>query len=65
LAGAYQVNDDCSRVAESQVDPTVLLEERFVVVDAGNGIRSITSVPPASIVTAEEARKHKERVWKR
>jgi hypothetical protein len=49
--GTYQVNEDCSGVAHAQVSPTLLLEERFVIVDDGNEIRSMTSLPPPAMVT--------------
>jgi hypothetical protein len=38
--GAYQVNEDCSGVAQLQPGPGILLEERFVIVDDGNEIGS-------------------------
>jgi hypothetical protein len=49
--GTYQVNEDCSGVAEAQVSPTVLLEDRFAIVDDGNEIRSMVSAPAPVMVT--------------
>jgi hypothetical protein len=50
-AGIYQVNEDCSGVTQAQPGPGILLEERFVVVDDGNEVRSITSLPAPVMVT--------------
>jgi hypothetical protein len=49
--GTYQVNEDCSGVAQANPSPTVLLEERFVIVNDGNEIRSMTSLPAPVMVT--------------
>lgn len=48
---ADQVNEDCSGVAQAQPSPTLLLEERFVIVSDGNEIRSMTSLPAPVMVT--------------
>src|SRR5712691_6336332 len=42
----YQVNEDCSAVAQFQPAPGILIEERQVIVDDGNDIRSMASLPP-------------------
>jgi hypothetical protein len=57
-AGFYQVNDDCTGVAQAQPGPGILLEERFVIVDNGNEIRSMTSLPPPVMVTGTYKRIH-------
>ena len=57
-AGVYQVNEDCSGVAQAQPGPGILLEERFVIVDDGNEIRSMTSLPPPVMVTGTYKRIH-------
>jgi hypothetical protein len=49
--GTYHVSEDCSGVAQAQPNPTTLLEERFVIVDDGNEIRSMTSLPAPVMVT--------------
>lgn len=50
-AGTYQINADCTGVAQAQPGPGILLEERFVIVNDGNEIRSMTSLPPPVMVT--------------
>jgi hypothetical protein len=49
--GTYQVNADCTAVADLQPGPGVLLEERLVIVDDGREIRSATMLPPPVMVT--------------
>jgi len=49
--GTYHVNEDCSGVAQFEPAPGVLVEERLVIVDDGNEIRSMASLPPAVMVT--------------
>ena len=49
--GTYQVNEDCSAVAQFQPAPGVLIEERLVIVDDGDEIRSMASLPPLVMVT--------------
>jgi spore coat protein CotH len=51
-AGTYEVNEDCSGSTRFEPAPGVVLEERFVVVDHGHEIRSITSTPPPNMITA-------------
>lgn len=55
-AGTYQVNEDCSGVAQTQPGPGILLEERLVIVDDGNEIRSMTSLPLPVMVTGTSKR---------
>ena len=43
--GTYQVNEDCSGVTLFQPGPGITLEERMVIVDHGNEIRTIVSSP--------------------
>jgi hypothetical protein len=56
--GTYQVNEDCSAVVQLQPGPGILLEERLVIVDDGNGMFSMTSLPPPVMVTAIHTRIH-------
>ena len=56
--GTYQVNADCSAVVQLQPAPGILLEERLVIVDDGNGILSMTSLPAPVMVTAIHKRIH-------
>jgi len=49
--GTYTVNEDCSGVAQAQPSPNLLLEERFVIVNDGDEIRSMTSLPAPVMVT--------------
>jgi hypothetical protein len=56
--GTYQVNEDCSGIAQAQPGPGILLEERLVIVDGGNEIRSMTSVPSPVMVTGISKRRH-------
>jgi hypothetical protein len=57
--GTYQVNSDCSGVSQAHPNSSVLLEERFVIVDDGNEIRSMTSLPPPVMVTGTYKRIHR------
>ena len=54
--GTYQVNEDCSAVAQAQPGPGILLEERIVIVNDGNELRSMTSLPPPVMVTGVHKR---------
>ena len=49
--GTYQVNEDCSVVAQLPLGPGLVLEERQVIVDDGNEIRSMASLPLPVMVT--------------
>jgi len=50
--GTYHVNDDCTVVLKFQPGPGILIQERAVIVDNGNELRSITVVPAGVMVTA-------------
>ena len=50
-SGTYQVNPDCSGVTLFQPGPGITIEERMVIVDRGNEIRSIVSSPLAVMVS--------------
>lgn len=51
-AGTYEVNADCSGSARFEPGPGVIVKERFVVLDYGHEIRSITTTPQPIMVTA-------------
>jgi hypothetical protein len=51
-AGTYQVNEDCTAVMLLQPGPGVFIEERVVIVDHGNELRSITANPPPIMISA-------------
>ena len=55
-SGTYQVNPDCSGVTLFQPEPGITIEERMVIVDRGNEIRSIVSSPLAVMVSPEQKR---------
>ena len=55
-SGTYQVNSDCSGVTLFQPGPGITIEERMVIVDRGNEIRSIVSSPLAVMVSTEQKR---------
>ena len=54
--GTYRVNEDCSAVAQFEPAPGILVEERLVIVDDGNEIRSMASLPPLVMVTGVHKR---------
>ena len=54
--GTYQVNEDCSGAIQFQPAPGILIEERLVIVDDGNEIRSMASLPPPVMVTGVHQR---------
>ena len=54
--GTYVVNEDCSGVAQLQPGPGILIEERLVIVDDGNEVRSMTSLPAPNMVTGYHRR---------
>lgn len=54
--GSYRVNDDCTIDIEFHPAPGVTLQERGVIVDGGNEIRTITVLPAATMVTATHLR---------
>jgi hypothetical protein len=54
-AGTYTVTADCLGTTLFQPGPGVLLEERMVIVDRGDEIRSITSSPlPVMVSTLQQ-----------
>ena len=55
-SGTYQVNPDCSGVTLFQPGPGITVEERMVIVNRGNEIRSIVSSPLAVMVSTEQKR---------
>lgn len=55
-SGTYTVDENCSGVAIFMPGPNILLEERFVIVNDGDEIRSMTSVPPPVMVTTVQKR---------
>ena len=55
-SGTYQVNDDCTAIAVLQPGPGITIEERMVIVERGNELKSITSSPPPIMVSAVHKR---------
>jgi hypothetical protein len=55
-SGTYQVNEDCTAVALLQPGPGIIIEERMVIVDHGNELRSISASPPPIMVSAVQLR---------
>jgi hypothetical protein len=51
-SGTYQVNPDCSGTTSFAPGPGALIEERIVVLEYGNEIRSITATPAPLMVSA-------------
>lgn len=51
-AGTYNVNADCSGTTRFEPAPGVVVEERFVVLDYGHEVRSISTTPQPIMVTA-------------
>jgi hypothetical protein len=52
--GTYEVYPDCTGATRHQPDannPNLVIEERLVILDNGNEIRSITVAPPLFMVT--------------
>ena len=56
VRGTYQVNDDCTAIAVLQPGPGITIEERMVIVERGNELKSITSSPPPIMVSAVHKR---------
>lgn len=50
-AGTYEVYANCSGVTRFEPGPGVLIEERFVLIDYGHEMRSITTTPPPNMVS--------------
>jgi hypothetical protein len=55
-SGTYQVNADCSGITLFQPGPGITLEERMVIVDHGNEIRTIVSSPLAVMASSVQKR---------
>lgn len=55
-AGTYQVNDDCSGVTLFQPGPGITLEERMVIVDHGDEVRTIVSSPLTVMISTVQKR---------
>lgn len=55
-SGTYQVNADCSGTTLFAPAPGVVIEERFVIVDSGHEIRSITTSPQPLMISATAKR---------
>ena len=54
--GTYQVNADCTGVTLFQPGPGITLEERMVIVDHGDEIRTIVSSPQAVMISTVQKR---------
>jgi hypothetical protein len=54
--GTYEVHPDCTGIAQFQPGPGILIEERFVIVDNGGEMRTMTLFPPALMVTGVQRR---------
>ena len=54
--GNYRVNDDCTMDVFLQPVPGVLLQERVVIMDDGNELRTISVLPETTMVTAVHRR---------
>lgn len=52
--GTYEVYPDCTGITSFQPDPNVplVIQERFVILDDGNEIRSITESPGPLMITS-------------
>jgi hypothetical protein len=55
-SGTYRVNPDCTGITLFQPGPNVTLEERLVIVDHGDEIRSIVSSPQEVMVSTVQRR---------
>ena len=61
-SGTYDVSADCTGVSQFRPDPSnpsLVIEEKFVIMDNGKEIRSITRTPPPLMITAVAKRVHK------
>jgi len=59
--GTYQVNPDCTGVAEFHPGANINLEERMVIVDDGREIRTITASPAGVMVLGVHQRVDEKR----
>ncbi len=55
-SGTYQVNADCTGITLFQPGPGITIEERMVIVDHGNEIRTIVSSPQTTMVSTVQKR---------
>ena len=56
--GTYVVNADCTGVGTFSPRPGLVIEERIVIVDDGNEIRSMVLSPPERMITGVHRRIH-------
>ncbi len=54
--GTYSVNADCTGSTRFEPAPGIVIEERTVIVDFGNEIRSVVTKPQPIMVTASSKR---------
>lgn len=54
--GTYKVNADCTGSTRFEPVPGIIVEGRFVIVDDGNEIRSLSAAPPGAMVAGVEKR---------
>jgi len=57
-SGTYEVNPDCTGTVRFQPGPGILIEERLVIVDSGDEIRTAVMVPAGSMVMGIHRRVH-------
>jgi hypothetical protein len=57
-SGTYEVNPDCSGTVRFQPGPGILIEERMVIVDSGDEIRTAVMVPAGVMVMGTHRRVH-------
>jgi hypothetical protein len=50
-AGTYEVYANCAGITRFEPAPGLIIEERFVLIDYGHEIRSITTTPQPVMVT--------------
>jgi hypothetical protein len=54
--GTYQVNPNCTAVAQLQPAPGIVVEERMVIVDDGGEVRSFSASPLPIMISAVQKR---------
>jgi len=57
-SGTYEVNPDCTGTVRFQPGPGILIEERLVIVDSGDEIRTAVMVPAGVMVMGIHRRVH-------
>ena len=55
-SGTYVVNADCTGALRFEPIPGVIVETRFIIVDDGNEVRTMSALPPGAMVTGVEKR---------